>query len=169
MLQAPVKVSFVNNSVFKHGAAIYIEDSSMTFLKLCEGDLFSNHSCFFEIESNSTNITDVRLEFINNTAGKSGTAAYGGALKHCHVKVNNVLQDKTGYDTIRQISSFSSNETISSRPLQLCQCSDGVLLGCSTSTTISIIPGRMFNLSLAAVGEVNTTTQILVSLLRVTK
>jgi len=100
VLRAPVEVSFINNSGETYGAAIYKEDSSMTYLYICDGDLMSNYSCFFEIESNSTNITDVQLEFINNTARKAGSAVYGGALKHCHVKINNVLQDLTGYDAI---------------------------------------------------------------------
>ncbi len=155
VLRGPVMVSFLNNTAKTIGAAVHIEDSDITYLKLCKNDVDTDYACFFEIESESSQFDDVHFEFINNTAGDSGSAVYGGILKQCRVKVNKVLQNIKGYSLLQQISTFSQDETISSKPLKVCLCS---FPKCPTSIFQRIIPGRSFDMAVTALGEVNSTT-----------
>ena len=83
---------------------------------------------------------------------------FGGALSLCQVKVNGNIEDATGYEIFTEISSLSKSDTISSDPLKVCFCTNGSP-DCDLYpiTKGDIIPGKKFNLSIAAMGQVNFT------------
>ena len=83
---------------------------------------------------------------------------FGGALSLCQVRVNGNIEDATGYEIFTEISSLSKSDTISSDPLKVCFCTNGSP-DCDLYpiTKGDIIPGKKFNLSIAAMGQVNFT------------
>jgi len=158
-LKSPVIVSFINNSAAEFGGAIYVQDNDLTNFRLCKKPHSSevyNISCFFEVEYTTTSATGIKMKFQDNKA-IAGSSLYGGALDLCKVQVNGVLQDISGIQFFKNISSFSGNETISSNPMNLCICSSESTTSCQSEYQIELIPGQKFNVSLTAIGQLNTT------------
>ena len=164
-LQAPVNVLFDRNIAADFGGALYVEDSFRTHSYLCMNSLSKNQICFFEVgEAVSTHspTTDIHLEFKENYADKAGSVLFGGALKHCKVRVNGVQTNFTGYQFLENISTISTKNnisSISSAPLKVCFCTSDGRPDCSfqLNRNLNTIPGRKFNLSLAAIGQADTT------------
>ena len=146
--------------IFNNGAeeAIHVQDNDSTFNGICQNlDIFRNRSCFFEIEHGNSS-EEIRLRFKGNNAS-TGVALYGGALKQCKVQVNGILENITGYEYWKNITWYSSSQTVTSEPTKLCLCTKGVP-DCSMqffSVPDEMVPGRTFNLSIAAMGQVNAT------------
>ena len=151
-LQSPVAVSFHNNTAGTRGGALLVKDS------ICENNLLK--ACFYEVQSaSSTPTEDIFLEFTGNSAN-AGSVLYGGALDYCEVWVNGVQQDFTEFlKNVTIISSNNSLPAITSDPYRICLCTDGEI-ECDKDLTYHeiVIPGRRFDVALAAVGQANTTT-----------
>ena len=158
-LQAPVSILFsYNSAALSNGGAIWVRDSDLTYFGLCHHEAQLIKPCFFEIETNSSSYHDVSLVFQGNNA-TAGSALYGGALSLCKVIVNGgIIENVTGYYIFTKISSLSELETISSDPLKVCPCTNGLPDCDLTSITIEgITAGKKVNIYIAAMGQVNAT------------
>ena len=154
-LVAPVTLLFNNND----NDAIYVLDNYLTVIGICQSlDIFKNTSCFFEVEHGNSTSEEIRLEFHANKDG-TGVALYGGALKQCKVRVNGVLENITGYEYWKDIAHYSSSQTVTSEPEKVCFCTSEGVPDCSIISidSIDLFLGRKFNLSIAAMGQVNAT------------
>ena len=153
-LQSPVAVSFHNNTAVTRGGALLVEDS------ICENNLFK--TCFYEVQyASSTPTEDIFLEFTGNSAN-AGSVLYGGALDDCKVWVNGVQQDFTGFQFLKNVTIISNNNSIpaiTSDPYRICLCTTDGEIECDKHLTYHeiVIPGRRFDVALAAVGQANTT------------
>ena len=155
-LVAPVTLKF--NSVTE--TAIHVQDNDSTFHSICQNlDISSNVSCFFEIEHGNSTSEEIHLEFQGNNS--NGAALFGGVLTQCKVRVNGILENITGYEYWKDIAQNSSSQTVTSEPTKVCFCTEGVP-DCSMqffSVPDEMVPGRKFNLSIAAMGQFNAATE----------
>ena len=152
VLQTPVAMSFHNNTASARGGALFVEDS------ICHYNILSK-ACFFDVWSASTPTPDIFLEFTGNSAF-AGSVLYGGDLDYCKVRVNGVQQDFTGFQFLKNVTISSNNSipAITSDPYRICLCTTDGEIECGKYFTYYGIPGRKFDVALAAVGQANTTT-----------
>ena len=149
----PFEVTFLSNEAEEMGGAMYIHDPTL----LCS---YSQHAyaCFLGITAASDiEVMDLnaQLNFLLNSAGQSGPAIYGGNLENCADEVLEMhgveLLEYITYPT--QITSVD----ISSEPIKVCSCENGVLLNCTaTSHSVKVKRGEQFNMSLITVGQLDT-------------
>ena len=76
-LLEPTNATFINNTDFSYGGAIYSYSNRNLPL--------SDSLCAIQIDSNKTNASeiDIKLNFINNTAGLSGNSMYVSPSYDC--------------------------------------------------------------------------------------
>lgn len=158
ILQAPVNVSFINNSAAGFGGALYVEDSDLAYFTACRISQFSDpdQSCFIEFNYKTRSTGDIHIDYQDNTA-VAGSLLYGGTLQLCKVRSNGVLLNTTGYQFLKNVSTISNHETISSSPLYLCLCTSNVPDCTKKPVFTKTIPGKKFNVSVAAMGQFNST------------
>ena len=134
--------SFEDNVAKNNGGGFYAKDVTCGQFGYC---------CFKFLERKSA-----LLHFNNNSAKTAGNDWYGGNL-YCSMYV--VDRYYLGWDIFRDITSFPVNYTLdlTSDPLHVCDCSTESSQDCIDGTrtihTIHTYPGKMFNLSLLAVGQ----------------
>ena len=138
------KISFEDNLAKNNGGGLYAKDLSCT-------QSFSNYCCFEVLERKTT-----LLHFSNNSAKTAGNDWYGGNL-YCSTFV--VDRYYLGWKIFTDITDFPANYTLdlTSDPWHVCDCSTESSQDCidvtRTIQTIHTYPGKMFNLSLLAVGQ----------------
>ena len=147
--QSPLQWIFVRNSA-EIGGAMFIDDS----ISLCSD---VRPACFFDIDAEAFPLTmDSHLNFTLNSASKSGPMMYGGNLENCQVDV----LGESGFQLLERIlmdTSPISTTDISSDPLKVCICENGIVANCTTeSYSVKVKRGELFNISLIAVGQLNT-------------
>jgi len=128
ILQAPVNVSFINNSATGFGGALYVEDSDLAYFTACRiSHLLDvpDQPCFIEFNYKTSPTSDIHMSYQNNTA-IAGSLLYGGTLQLCKVRSNGILLNTTGYQFLNNVSTISSSETISSSPLNLYLCTNNI-------------------------------------------
>ena len=164
VLSQPLQASFVINSALVGGAVFY-EDVFSARQCADNRDEPNPDECFIELDSTS----NIRLTFLNNSADSAGTVLYGGNLDHCRLYVGGEVTDSCGnrvggnysdtpIATINEISySFTDDNVtsnISSDPLQICFCENGVP-SCVKDNTMRIytIRGKEFIFMALVVGQ----------------
>ena len=155
MFESNSDIAFISNEA-KMGGAIFILDSNARYISQCHHLPISEPmSCFFRVEAFFTN---VQLNFEQNYTNLSGAAIFGGFLEVCRVQINDVQSNMSGYEYLKTMCIFNNhsneNSLISSKPLKICLCEEGKPK-CSKSHTINIVPGRVFNISVVSVGQLN--------------
>ena len=148
--RSPFAVTFLSNKADEVGGAMYIHDPTL----LCSD---SDHVCFFASDVNDRPVMDIDalLNFSLNSAGQSGPAIYGGNLENC---ADDVL-GKFGVELLESITYPTQipSADISSEPIKVCSCENGVLLNCTaTSHSVKVKRGEQFNMSLITVGQLDT-------------
>ncbi len=108
-------LNFTSNSATYHGGALYVNDSSNT--EVCVPQDFAVTECFF---------LSIFFEFEGNFAGVSGSDLFGGFLDRCIPSLSNDMNVPTGLISLREFSNIESYDTISSLPVQVCYCVNGV-------------------------------------------
>ena len=146
LLKERSEISFINNHAKMNGGGIYVSQVVSTNEYL---------QCFFQVISNNDIMP--HLYFINNSADISGDVSYGGNVDSCY-----------GHDLFKSIFNYTLQQTglsvVSSDPIQICFCESNRPVCSKKYDKKNVLPGRMFNISLAAVGSQNGTTPASVQL-----
>ena len=111
-------LKFSSNNATNHGGALYVNDASTP--ELCEPENATATECFF---------SSVFLNFEGNLAGVSGADIFGGFLDRCRPKKNKFSEEDgntNGLKSLYKSSNIRTNDTISSLPVQVCFCMNGV-------------------------------------------
>ena len=146
-------VSFINNTALRYGGAIYSLDEDYTLLTYnMDMPLFLSDSC---------TVYNLSATFTNNNAVRAGDQLYGGAFVFCNdcfgpvhpldsiqdmIECTNVPASITNTTSVHPLSSVSSN------PLAVCPCVNGIVNCSITSLNRQAYPGQILNVSLVTVG-----------------
>ena len=135
-------ISFEDNLAKNNGGGLYAKDLSCS-------QSFSDFCCFEVLEPKTT-----LLHFSNNSAKTAGNDWYGGNLYY-----RTLGYHPLGWEIFTDITDFPANYSLdlSSDPWHVCDCSTESSQDCISVTrtiqTIYTYPGKLFNLSLLAVGQ----------------
>uniref|UniRef100_A0A1X7US01 Transmembrane protein n=1 Tax=Amphimedon queenslandica TaxID=400682 RepID=A0A1X7US01_AMPQE len=157
-LLEPTNAKFIRNTAFFYGGAIYsYADRSLPLL---------NSLCAIQIVSNKTDVSDIniKLYFINNTAGLAGNSMYVSPLYECH-------QLKSNFNTsvlYHALSHFVSGNKISNEiasvavSTQLCSMNEED----KVKTSYQFYPGQTLTIGLKTVDLNNASSyaQVLTTL-----
>ena len=136
-------ISFEHNMAENKGGGLYVQDDGYNI------DMYYAY-CLISVHDVST----ISLHFSNNSAKTAGNDWYGGNL-YCQI----VDLETVGWQVVSDIINSPDNYTmdLTSDPLHVCDCSTESSLDCidvvRTIQTIQSYPGKSFNLSLLAVGQ----------------
>ena len=153
----PANLILANNTA-AYGGAIYIEKTVIAD---------DRPLCFFQIVDEGSIITgatpNAHIVSINNTATVTGDFLYSstGALFSCRFTSAFLYynEPKLAFDIFVILDQQNNYSTISSDPVRACFCDEDGLPDCSiTSTSIDVIPGTYFDITVAAVGLENGVT-----------
>ena len=180
LFQPNIEIHFISNTARSMGGAIKVEESNqLTYCIISTAYLdFSNSVCFFQVQPNteqlylqhsieevdSLNVSHTMF-FDNNTAVEAGADLYGGSVDSCTLSniisghMFNSSEAISGYLFDAITSSEIENEpAISSNPLHICTCRDG-LTNCSGSYhPAPVYPGGTLEVPVTALGQRNGTT-----------
>ena len=157
-LLEPTNATFINNIAFSYGGAIYsYADRSLPL---------SDSLCAIQVDSNKTNASDIniKLNFINNTAGLAGNSMYVSPSYDCQ-QLKSPFNTSVLYNAISYFDSGNeiSNEIVSvAVKTQLCSINrvDKV------KTSYSFYPGQTLTIGLRTVdlNNVSSYAQVLTTL-----
>ena len=180
LFQPNIEIHFISNTARSTGGAIKVEESNqLTYCIISTAYFdFSNSDCFFQVqpnteqlylqhsleEVNSLNVSHTMF-FDNNTAVEAGADLYGGSVDSCTLSsvtsghMFNASEAISGYLFDAITSSEIENEpAISSDPLRICTCREG-LTNCSGSYhPAPVYPGGTLEVPVIALGQRNGTT-----------
>ena len=167
LLNRTVKLKFVRNHAKKTGGAIYVDRVATN----------SPTACFFQpnVKDNTslTDLSDIHLDFIDNTAILAGDAIYGGDIDNCFTYSglrdenynNNHYLSKKIFNVIFHIDS-KQYSPISSDPYQILFC-DSQGLKSDLSRTLTTAPGKTIDVQLATAGQHLGVAPALISVLTI--
>ena len=169
-------LNFIGNKA-EAGGAIYVDDESNS--GACASNPYDREAprseCFIRVVAThtiltaNTNYSLTNIRFDSNSADGISSTLFGGLLDRCTVSLFNEV-DRTidlndnqfqtytgdGLQYLFDISTGNSKGTISSYPVQVCQCSNDKQ-NCShvkIKNAIEIRKGELFNISVIAVDHV---------------
>uniref|UniRef100_A0A1X7UGD7 TRP C-terminal domain-containing protein n=1 Tax=Amphimedon queenslandica TaxID=400682 RepID=A0A1X7UGD7_AMPQE len=162
-LLEPLNAVFIRNKAFSYGGAIY---------SYVERNLpLSNSLCAIQIYSNKTNASDIniKLHFINNTAGLAGNSMYVSPSYDCQ-QLNSPFNTSVLYNALTYFtnSNWTTNEIASvAVKTQLCSIS-GVN---KVKTSYNFYPGQTLTIGLRTVdlNNISSYAQVLTTLTRILK
>ena len=156
-------IHFTGNHANRGGAMYVMDDTNSG---ACSPDI----KCFiqalalyqFSIKCEFGYLTTVNILFSENTASEQGPNLFGGLLDRCIPSpFAEVYQtSRTHYSGVTYLENISNIEldSISSQPVRVCFCNSKHEPDCSYQPpTIRVMKGKAFNISLAAVDQVNHT------------
>ena len=160
-------ITMDSNNATEYGGAVYVEDSDP--LSYCLPLPYNLVECFFQfygtIKLPHDSLTaaicaslNVHSYFYNNNAGISGSAVYGGSLDNCMVNIEygssrgDVFLDYPSMDVLNMGMQQEPN-SISSDPLQVCPCEDGITDCSIVELIVQVYPGELFHLPVVATGQ----------------
>ena len=175
-----IAVHFISNSANSTGGAIKVkENNPLSYCISFTAGRFdvSNSDCFFQIQHkrkqlffleqfevliNSLNVSHT-MYFANNSAVEAGTDVYGGSVDNCTLtkfefsRFYHYLSSKdiSGYlfDVISE-----NKAAISSDPLHVCTCRDGLPTCTGSYHPEPVYPGGTLEVPVIALGQRNGTT-----------
>ena len=169
-LEAYSCITFVQNHAYHYGGAIYFADDytddfepagvlNDCFYGILNAGVTAGYAKIF----NDIQVTQISIEFYNNTTGFAGAAIYGGWVDFCifNAKEEFTLQFETGMSQILVFNSlFQFHQStrqlslISSNPTRVCLCTNTSFPDCSvTEYTITAYPGETLAIPAVAVGQ----------------
>ena len=159
-LLEPTNAMFIGNTAFSYGGAIY---------SYVERSLpLSNSLCAIQVYSNKTNASDIniKLHFINNTAGLAGNSMYVSPSYDCQ-QLKSPFNTSVLYNAITHfISSNRTTNEIASVAVKTQLCSiNGVD---KVKTSYNFYPGQTLTIGLRTVdlNNVSSYAQVLTTLTR---
>ena len=149
-LQEPLNMTFYRNTAKKNGGAINIEDYYLdTYLCPFLAAHISELPCFFKIKNKTKSLSQMNLNFINNSA--TGSVLFGGAIEYCDSNISSL----TGYEVLQNLSkrSFKIKDYASTPALRIRLCE--IIQGSYKQDNIRkhVRRGQLFNLSVIVLGE----------------
>ena len=162
-----IKVVHLVNNAANYGGAIYVADDTNKGTCSSTGHsqpvtATSQSECFFQISSvinRRYKFSDV-FSFSNNVANMSGPLLFGGLLDRCTIS-----SFTKPHDRYSSVPGFADDiaEISSSHDVRVCLCSEnesGILTSsCNqTESNLTATKGEKFSLHLAAVDQMNRTT-----------
>ena len=145
-------IHFSNNYAINTGGVFYITNNvyytAASFRSMYSGPPFLQSTCFVNI----LRILEVKMTFVNNSAGKGGDILYGGHVALGLDGGRNCLENFKYVSKIWQ----NSLSLIASDPSRVCFCNETGHPDCLTlvdPTPHSIYPGQSFNISAVVVGQ----------------
>ena len=178
-------VHFMNNSAMSTGGAIKVEESNpLTYcIPLTTPFYVSNSECFFQRKRGKQNyfltnflnikwynikFLNIRMYFHNNTAVESGSDLHGGSVDNCRI---NTFTFYTYYRGSTAISGYyfdamtEKKAAISSDPLNICTCRDGVTNCSGVYHPEPVYPGGTLEVPVIARGQRNGTTTAVIEVI----
>ena len=138
---SPANVSFINNTAFIQGGAIFVEAPASA-------------NCFYSL--NCTDIEDIHLYFEGNYAGDAGSVLYGGNIDTCQLE-NCSYNSTYIFDTITEIGyQDPSTSLISSDSPCIYPCDALANLACLTGQSVSLYSGQIPKVTFITVGQRNS-------------
>ena len=141
-------VKFYNNTAQRYGGAIYSLDNPYALFEHVQYPYYSFDRC---------TLYDLSATFINNSAAIAGDQLYGGVFVLCNsspYELPNLLiiQCTNVPENIKTASSIHSFSSVSSDPVLVCLCDDGIVNCTIASLHREVYPGQSINVSLVTVG-----------------
>ena len=134
-------------------------DSNAVYIDQCQSTTVEKKTCFFAngVAAVSSDM-EIHMNFIENHASAGGAVLYGGALQLCQVLLgDNVYADgKEYFESISTFTNDGRSSNISSNPLKVCFCKDGSIDCSKNVKKIRTKRGKLFNVSLITVGQLDT-------------
>ena len=173
-LKPHTHIQFIGNTALVTGGVIHVSsrqeseipDSDTTvfcFIQIdCVGTEFCSQVTFTNLTQVQSSL-DLQMWFVNNTAGKAGSAIWGGSVEDCVL----VHSQEYGYESqlvdMFQIEHhWSDHSYIASSPEHICYCSKKVLCTSESvskllldSETITTFPGQVVSVSIGVIGQLN--------------
>ena len=168
LLKPNTHVYFEDNYAEEVGGAMYIDDLPM-YIDDLQVTLHDYPCLFYPILPVDLQLenADIKIYFVNNTAGIAGSALYGGYIDIC--EPSNILYyvnaDRYSpiwdyppslvYNLTLNYTSETGLSVISSDPLGVCYCDESnTFPNCfQKAKSIESFPGQTFNISAVAVGQ----------------
>ena len=146
-------LTITENNAIQFGGGIYVENDCSQ----------NERYCFFQIVNLTTDtILHDQVSLINNTAQFAGSALYGGFIDTCtpfhtdnrrHILHYSTKLFNATFDILHPKNDFS---VISSDPVHVLFCNDSMinkLQRCPHHTTVSVMPGSVFHVSVFVTGQ----------------
>ena len=138
-------LNFTNNRAMDRGGAIFVDTCN---------DL-EKAPCFFQFSDN-TLPQSVTITMTGNTAGKAGTALFGGNINECILFLNSLPSGSEWFNKTFEYSAQTGLSVISSEPNDVCFCDDNNTINCSrTWLKMTAYPGEEISISVTTVGQLN--------------
>ena len=139
---SPANVSFINNTAYLTGGAIYVETST------------TSNACFYSL--NCSDMEGIHLYFEGNYAGDAGSVLYGGNIDTCQIYPSCLYSSTIVFDNITIIG-YHDNSTslISSDSPCIYSCNTSTSPVCLTNGNVSIYPGQTLELTFVTLGQRN--------------
>ena len=167
--QPEIAVHFINNSASSTGGAIKVEDSNPQTYCMP----INNNDCFFQIQTkiqlciDSLNVSHT-MYFDNNSAVKAGSDLYGGSVDSCilnnRIACEYYYSYSSGY-VFDIITSSENKPAISSNPLHICTCRDGLTDCTGSYHPEPVYPGGTLEVPVIALGQRNGTTAAVIQVI----
>ena len=162
VLRPPVHVSFINNTAFHTGGAIFV--SGIPFIRI---------PCFFSVFDPSFNPNPLaNVTMSGNTALIAGSALYGGNVDNCYLTsasiftFNHIANSALGTEAFDYIFNYQEEEglsVLSSDAKNLCFCV-GNIPDCSIeATNATVLPGEPITVSIVGIGQRLGTTHSIIT------
>ena len=159
------EVYFIENHASRYGGVIYIntEESYVTSMNLNDMRLLDKFTvgslttsmteCFIRVEGSRS---DMRLVFVNNTAGKGGDVLYGGLVAlGWDGEWDDGWNCLLSFKNISDMSHQSGLSTITSNPSRVCFCKDAEpdCLTVADPIPHHVYPGQTITIPAVVVGQ----------------
>ena len=130
--------------------------------------------CSFDFPSTPRNQSNTSIVFFQNKATQSGNAIYGALYARCSrvgfcdhsskKRVNCTYKNVTFREDLLPFIKIDGDiwNEVASVPNRLCLCSAGQLTNQCDKTAVTVFPGQTFYIPMAAVGQFNSTSRVVV-------
>ena len=165
--QPSTELRFINNSA-PRGGAIAVDDS-IPFAYCVTPDIpvFTATRCFYQFPTyrrEELPPTDVAIFFEMNNALEAGADFYGGLLDSCYLELegNNDFNLPSGQPSFAAVVHGEESIKVSSDPIRVCVCEDGIANCIIESVDRRVFPGGVVEVFVVALGQRNGTVPALV-------
>ena len=174
ILELHTVISAADNYASEYGGVIYHKDvptpAQCRYIFSKQDKLLNQYlpPCFIELRNiTSSGDTQFFIHSHNNTAAKDGNFLSGGLLERCHMKTDTTT-DIVPYDllmnkTFNILPTNNTRNEVTSKPYQLCVCTNSTEYDCSGIVNKVLHTGQTFNISLLALAQGGTITSTLVT------
>ena len=173
-LQPGIAIHFISNSARSTGGAIKVEESntlSYCIPSVTEIFYWIHTDCFFQnqhqylVPLNLSYIPNLNhtMCFTNNSADEAGTDLYGGYIDSCFILL--LTAPIASGKIFDAITSCENKPVISSDPLHICTCKDGLTNCTGSYHPEPVYPGGTVEVPVIALGQRNGTTTVVIQVI----